>query len=223
VSSGGPDVPPSLRHATESLRSTRGHVLQVRRAFERSQVPMLIVDNDRRYKEANAAARLIFRMSLRELRENRVDDLTAEQNLPLLEDAWAELRERGSVSGRYFVSFKDGSTLWVFYAALANVLPAEHLIVFVPADWPGDELDEMQPAPAEAEQGSLSPRQLDVLRLVASGANASRIAEELSISEATVRTHVRNVLERLGANNRAHAVAIAMTSGLLGENPPPVD
>jgi PAS domain S-box-containing protein len=216
-------VPPSLRLATETLRSTRGHVLQLRRAFERSQVPMLIVDNDRRYKEANAAARLIFRMSLRELRENRIDDLTAEEHLPVLEQAWAELREHGLASGRYFVTFKDGSTLWVFYAALANVLPAEHLIVLMPADWPGDELEEMQPAPAETEQGSLSPRQLDVLRLVALGANASRIAQELSIAEATVRTHVRNVLERLGANNRAHAVAIAMTSGLLGENPPQGD
>lgn len=181
---------------------------------------MLIVGNDRRYKEANAAARLIFRMSLRELRENRIDDLTAEEHLPVLEQAWAELRERGSVSGRYFVTFKDGSTLWVFYAALANVLPADHLIVFLPADWPGDELEEIQPAPAETEQGSLSPRQVDVLRLVALGANVSQIAAELSISAATVRTHVRNVLARLGANNRAHAVAIAMTSGLLRENPP---
>ena len=223
MTSAGPEVPPSLRLATETLRSTRGRVLQLRRAFERTQVPMLIVDNDRRYKEANASARLIFRMSLRELRENRIDDLTAEEDLPVLEEAWAELRERGSVSGRYFVTFKDRSTLWVFYAALANVLPAEHLIVFMPADWPGDELEEMQPGPAEAEDESLSPRQLDVLRLVALGANASQIATELSISEATVRTHVRNVLERLGANNRAHAVAIAMTSGLLGENQPRVD
>jgi PAS domain S-box-containing protein len=218
-----PEVPASLRLATETLRSTRGHVLQLRRAFERSQVPMLIVENDRRIKEANAAARLISRMSLRELRENRIDELTAEENLPILEEAWAELRERGSVSGRYFVTFKDGSTLWVFYAALANVLPANHLIVFLPADWPGDELEEMQPAPAETEQGSLSPRQLEVLRLIALGANASQIAAELSISEATVRTHVRNLLERLGANNRAHAVAIAMTSGLLHENQPPAD
>lgn len=198
-------------------------MLQVRRAFERSQIPMLIVDNDRRYKEANAAARLIFRMSLRELRKNRIDDLTAEEGLPALEEAWAELRERGSVSGRYFVTFKDRSTLSVFYAALANVLPAEHLIVFMPADWPGDELDEMQPEPAEIARGPLSRRQLDVLGLVATGASAAQIASELSISEATVRTHVKNVLERLGAHNRAHAVAIAMTSELLGQNAPSLD
>ncbi len=181
---------------------------------------MLIIDNERRYREANAPARLIFRMSLRELRELRIDDLTAAADWPRLAEAWAKLRERGSVNGRYFVTFKDGSTLSVFFAALENVLPGEHLIVFMPADWPGDELEEMHPAVDEEDRGSLSPRQLDVLRLVALGANASQIAAELSISEATVRTHVKNVLARLGAHNRAHAVAIAMTSGLLGQNPP---
>jgi DNA-binding CsgD family transcriptional regulator len=218
----GPEFPASLRIATDSLRSRRGHVLQLRRAFERSQIPMLIVDNERRYTEANAPARLIFRMSLRELRQHRIDDLTAPADLPRLEHAWTELRERGAVSGRYFVTFTDASTLSVFFAALENVLPGQHLIVFMPADWPGDELEEMQPEVSlEADESALSPRQLDVLRLVALGANASEIAAELSISEATVRTHVKNVLQRLGAHNRAHAVAIAMTSGLLGQTPPP--
>jgi len=183
---------------------------------------MLIVDNEGFYKEANGPARLIFRMSLRELREHRIDDLTAEADLPGLRDAWTDLRRHGSVSGRYLITFKDRSTLWVYFAALENVLPGQHLIVFMPADWPGDELEEMQPATHDEDPGALSPRQLDVLRLVALGANASQIAAELSISEATVRTHVKNVLERLGAHNRAHAVAIAMTSGLLSQNQPPL-
>jgi hypothetical protein len=43
------------------------------------------------------------------------------------------------------------------------------------------------------------------------------MADELSISEATVRTHVKNILERLGAKNRAHAVALAMGTGLLSD------
>lgn len=193
--------------------------MRLRRAFDRSQIPMLIVDNERRFREANAPARLIFRMSLRELRENRIDDLTAPEDRQMLKAAWSELREHGSVSGRYFVTFKDASTLWVFFASLENVLPGQHLIVFMPADWPGDELEEMRPASDDHRRGSLSPRQLDVLRLVAIGASAAQIADELSISEATVRTHLKNVLERLGAHNRAHAVAIAITSGMLAENP----
>jgi DNA-binding CsgD family transcriptional regulator len=178
---------------------------------------MVLVDGDRRYLEVNAAARLFARMSLREVRRHRIDDFTAPEDQPLLEELWTELMDRGSVSGRYYVTFQDGSTLWIFYAALANALPGQHLVVFLPANWPGDELDEMHPDGQSRVCGGLSERQLDVLRLVAVGANAAQIASELSISEATVRTHVKNILARLGARNRAHAVALAMTQGLLGE------
>lgn len=215
------EVPSALRQTAQAIAATRGRAFQLRKVFDRSLIPMIMVDNDRRYTEVNAAARLVFRMPLQELREHRIDDLTAHTDLPVLFDAWEELMERGTVSGRYFVTFKDGSTLWVFYAALANALPGLHLIVFVPADWPGDELEEMQPAYTEETFYGLSERQLDVLRMVAVGANASQIAAELSISEATVRTHVKNILARLGANNRAHAVALAMTQGLLGEGTAP--
>jgi len=93
--------------------------------------------------------------------------------------------------------------------------------VLIPADWPGDELETIEPANGRAD-GSLSPRQLEVLTLVAVGADARQIAAELSISDATVRTHVKNVLARLGAHNRAHAVAIAMATGLLGDGLPVV-
>lgn len=180
---------------------------------------MVMVDNDRRYVEVNSAARLLSRMSLQEVRRRRIDDFAAEEDRPKLDDAWDELIERGSVSGRYLVTFTDQSKLWLFYAGLANVLPALHLVVFVPADWPGDELDDMQPDSLNDVAESLSPRQLDVLRLVSVGANAGEIAHELSISEATVRTHVKHILDRLGAHNRAHAVALAMTKGLLGGAP----
>jgi PAS domain S-box-containing protein len=215
------EVPAALRHAACAISATRGRALQLRQVFDRSLIPMIIVDNSRRYCEVNPAARLLFRMSLQELRQHRIDDLTATEDLPALAWAWDELMDRGTVSGRYYVTFKDGSTLWVFYAAEANALPGEHLIVFVPADWPGDELEEMQPGGDDELPEGLSRRQLDVLRLVAVGANASQIAAELSISEATVRTHVKNILARLGAHNRAHAVALAMTQGLLGQAPQP--
>jgi DNA-binding CsgD family transcriptional regulator len=194
--------------------------MQLRRVFDRSLIPMVIVDNDRRYLEVNAAARLVFRMPLQEMRRNRVDDFADARQLASIEDAWAEVMENGSAGGRSLVTFKDRSKLWFSYEVLANVLPAQHLIVFVPAGWPGDELEEMQPALVNTGAESLSARQLDVLRLVAVGSNATQIATELSISEATVRTHVKHILDRLGAHNRAHAVALAMAGGLLGGEKP---
>src|SRR6266852_3244191 len=61
----------------------------------------------------------------------------------------------------------------------------------------------------------LSPREHGVLRLVAAGQSNRQIADTLSISERTVKFHVTAVFNKLGADNRAQAVAIAAERGLL--------
>jgi DNA-binding CsgD family transcriptional regulator len=61
----------------------------------------------------------------------------------------------------------------------------------------------------------LSLRELDVLDLVASGYSDKEIATRIGVSTATVNTHLRHVYAKLRANNRAHAVAIAIRYGLL--------
>jgi DNA-binding NarL/FixJ family response regulator len=61
----------------------------------------------------------------------------------------------------------------------------------------------------------LSARQREVLTLVARGLSTDGIARELFVSPSTVRAHVRNILVALRARNRAHAVAIACTTGLI--------
>ena len=61
----------------------------------------------------------------------------------------------------------------------------------------------------------LSARELEVLALVARGRSTDGIAGELCISRNTVRAHVRNILDNLRAHNRAHAVAIAFSEGLI--------
>ncbi len=61
----------------------------------------------------------------------------------------------------------------------------------------------------------LSPREREVLHLMAKGATTSAIAEALFISKNTVKTHVRHILEKLQAANRAEAVARAAALGLL--------
>ena len=62
---------------------------------------------------------------------------------------------------------------------------------------------------------SLTARELDVLRLIRDGHRNKQIADCLSISETTVNFHIRNLVDKLGANDRAHAVAIAIRRGLL--------
>ena len=63
--------------------------------------------------------------------------------------------------------------------------------------------------------GSLSPRERDVLSLLASGATSEDAATALGLSRETVRTHVRNAIGRLGAHTRTHAVALALDSGQI--------
>ena len=63
--------------------------------------------------------------------------------------------------------------------------------------------------------GLLSARELGVLRLVAAGLSNRQIAETLTISERTVKFHVTAIFNKLGADNRAQAVAIAAERGLL--------
>jgi DNA-binding NarL/FixJ family response regulator len=62
---------------------------------------------------------------------------------------------------------------------------------------------------------SLTQRELELLRLVAEGLSNKAIARTLSISENTVKYHVRNILQKLGVQNRTQAVAQALCSGLI--------
>ena len=68
---------------------------------------------------------------------------------------------------------------------------------------------------ARTEAAPLTPRQTEVLHLLAAGASTSQIQEALQLSRETVRNHVRHVLSALGAHSRLEAVAVARRSGLL--------
>jgi DNA-binding NarL/FixJ family response regulator len=66
-----------------------------------------------------------------------------------------------------------------------------------------------------SEPGSLSPRELEVLRLVAAGATNQAAARVLLVSEATIKTHLLHLYAKLGVRDRAAAVATAYQRGLL--------
>jgi len=61
----------------------------------------------------------------------------------------------------------------------------------------------------------LTPRELEVLKLIRDGCKNKQIADQLSISENTVNFHIKNIVDKLGANDRTHAVTIAVRRGLL--------
>ena len=61
----------------------------------------------------------------------------------------------------------------------------------------------------------LTEREIDVLQLVAAGRSNKIVADELSISEETVKSHMKSIMSKLSANDRTHAVTIAMQRGIL--------
>lgn len=64
-----------------------------------------------------------------------------------------------------------------------------------------------------AADHSLTEREIEVLKLIATGCSNKIVADRLTISEDTVKGHVRNILEKLNANDRTHAVTIALHRG----------
>jgi DNA-binding NarL/FixJ family response regulator len=62
---------------------------------------------------------------------------------------------------------------------------------------------------------ALTTREIDVLRLIAGGNSNKLIADQLSITEETVKGYVKNILSKLGASDRTHAVTIALKRGII--------
>ena len=73
----------------------------------------------------------------------------------------------------------------------------------------------VQKGPIEKPEAKLSPREGEVLQLVAKGATNKEIADSLFISENTVKTHLQNIMEKLHLANRSQAAAYAVKMGLV--------
>jgi DNA-binding NarL/FixJ family response regulator len=80
---------------------------------------------------------------------------------------------------------------------------------------PPEEPPAAETARARAESFALTPRELDVLRLLADGMTNKEIGGQLSIAEDTVKKHVQNIIWKLRAADRTQAAIIAYRAGLL--------
>jgi DNA-binding NarL/FixJ family response regulator len=146
-------------------------------------------------------------------------------------DAIAELTRRGARSRVLVLTTydTDTDTLQAIEAGATGYLlkdaPRDELFAAVRAAAEGRTV--LSPAvasrlvsrvrtPAAPADQSLSARERDVLALVAKGTSNRAIAAELFISEATVKTHLTHIYGKLGAKDRAAAVAVAYDRGILG-------
>lgn len=166
--------------------------------FEEAPEAMLLIGDDRRFLAGNRVARELLGVTPRELRGMRIDDIAADG----IAERWATFRAEGEMKGSVIVRSRDGAEHPAELTARADFEPGHHLAILRPA-----------PARRALESGELSARESEVLRMLACGATATEIAETLFLSRATVATHVRNAMVKLGAHTRIEAVVIALRTG----------
>jgi len=81
-------------------------------------------------------------------------------------------------------------------------------------------VDRRPSSPPKAANHSLTAREIEVLRLMAQGKSNTELADELSVSAATIKTHINNLFAKLGVRDRAQAVVYAYNTGIATPDPP---
>ena len=163
--------------------------------IDEEDVAVVVADDQRRYVHANAAACALFGIHHDDLVGMRVEEITGTPPEEA-EASWARLRGAGVLVGT-FPHRSPVGVRHIPYIAVADVTPGRHLAILIPARDDGN----WQP---------LSQREREVVALVAGGATGREVGVKLSVTAATVETHIRNAMRRLGARNRSHLVTLAI-------------
>lgn len=180
-------------------------------AFKGSRNAMVLLDEHRRHVEVNGAYLKLLGYPRDELVGRPVWDFVA--NGPrLTQREWQATIARGEFNGEAVLVRADESTVTVQYAGHTEVVTGERRVLFVALStsrWGRHSRRDAHGATPHA----LSAREREIVRLVAAGETGPEIADQLHISHATVRTHVRNAMAKVGARSRAHLVAKALGEG----------
>jgi PAS domain S-box-containing protein len=188
--------------------------------FEHSRIPMALVDRDRRYVEVNDALIDLYEYPRAEILGSVSDRMVVDDG-GRIDARWEQLVRTNQLYGERVVEHANGTHLRVTYAAHGTMLGDRWLALIVTLSarcHPGG-AELIGTAPIELPRGTestLTAREREVLRLVALGSNTRRIADELAVSPATVRSHVANAMAKTGTHTRAQLVAQVLVEGLNG-------
>jgi PAS domain S-box-containing protein len=182
--------------------------------FERSTNPIWLLDEQRFYVGANAATCELLGVSRDQVVGTRADSFLAPQDRSSLAAHWRELWDTGDWRSERTMIRADGSRMRVQLAGRTGEVGGRRIAVVVCMR--AEPEDGSAPA---VRLGELTPREREILGLVALGDTSAEIAAQLVISTETVRTHVSNAMAKTGARTRAQLVAIALAGRHIGERP----
>lgn len=192
--------------------------VRLRAAFASSRHPMLLADDRRRWVTGNAAACELLGIAREAVPWHTMDDFTPPSERSRLQQQWTQFLASGEAEGRYQLYVADREPFPVEFGAVANVLPARHLALFIPPNEEGIWAREGEWRPLTYVDGSrvpLTKREREIMTLAASGGQSGDIAKRLVVSPETINSHLQNAMSKLGAHTRAHAVAIALVTGQI--------
>jgi PAS domain S-box-containing protein len=185
-------------------------------AFRQSRNAMVLLDERRRMVDVNAAMVQLIGRTRTGMLGRPVFEIVIRG--PIATEAeWQDAMAAGRFSGEATLRHGDGSGVTVQWGATTEVATGRRLVLVVAlhtSRWG----PRFRRVPDGAGGRTLSRREREVVRLVALGHTGPEIADELGITHDTVRTHVRNAMDKVGARSRAHLVAKALGDELL---PPP--
>jgi PAS domain S-box-containing protein len=198
-------IPDQAGTRTRSLREL-GDILD---ALERLPVPIFAADRDMRIRWLNQAAREI----VGDREGEKFTELLEPGSVPVANQAFAQKIVGSVESTEYRVTLrtKDGTLVRAEISSVAIRGSQTIAGVFGLAT-----IDEQVPrAPAADADVSLTPRQAQVLQLLARGCSTEQMADQLGVAHDTIRNHVRAILRRLGVHSRLEAVIEAHQRGLV--------
>jgi PAS domain S-box-containing protein len=183
-------------------------------AFRQSRNPMVLVDEQRRQLDANGAYLRLLGHGRAAIVGQPIYRFVADGPLASPEQ-WANALAAGKFTGEAGMLCGDGSVVAVQWAACTEVVTGRRLVLFVALTTSRWGRHFRRPDVPQPEAPSLSPRECEIVRLIALGSAGPEIADELGVAHETVRTHVRNAMGKVGARSRAHLVAKALGEGLV--------
>jgi PAS domain S-box-containing protein len=185
------------------------------RLFDAATVPLALIDDARHLTRVNRAWTELLGYTSAQAMTMRVDEIVApghDSGAAVSTDFRAAVRPT-----RLGLVRADGERIEVRFGRLGRVIKGSHLLVFATQEARRASAGRPPVRGGRRRSGQLTRREQESLRLVARGMTTTVAAKQLGISPETVRTHVRNAMNKLGARTRAQAIAVAIRDGEISD------